>query len=212
MDEDDTLRQSDAWDNSGIPHRVSPYELLLRQSRKMGKAASRSYDVTKTFLRQDVTTLYPPIIRKQTREEKAERAGKKLNRIVAQSREILATAQTVILPNNLFPDTVTVDRTKITITRKTFFWSSTVISIRVEDILNVATSVGPLFGSVTISSRVMNSTDHYEINFFWRRDAIYLKHVIQGYMLVVHNNIDTSSLSKEELIKKLIELGHDPNA
>lgn len=212
MDEDDILEKPDAWDSTGVPHRVNPYELLLRQSRKMGQAASRSYDVTKHFLQQDVSTLYPGLIRKQTTAEKAEKAGKKLNKIVEQSREILASAQTVILPNNLFPDTVTVDRTKVTITRKTFFWSSTVISIRIEDILNVATSIGPLFGSVTISSRVMNSTDHYEINFFWRRDAIHLKHIIQGYMLVVHNNIDTSSLSKEELIKKLIELGHDPNA
>lgn len=212
MDEEESLRQPNAWDNSGVPHKVSPYELLLRQSRKMGKAASRSYDLTKVFLKQDVRTLYPPIIRRQTSTEKAEKAGKKLNKIVEQSREILATAQTVILPNNLFPDTVTVDRTKVTITRKTFFWSSTVISIRIEDILNVSTSVGPLFGSVTISSRVMNSTDHYEINYFWRRDAIHLKHIIQGYMLVVHNDIDTSSLSKEDLIQKLVELGHDPNS
>jgi hypothetical protein len=128
---------------------------------------------------------------------------------VSQSREVLAEGRTVILPVNLFPDTVVVDRTKVTITKRTFFWSSQVISIRIEDVLNVATSVGPLFGSLTVSSRVMNSTDHFEINYFWRQDAIRLKCIIQGYMIAQHNAIETSHLSKEELIETLEELGRD---
>jgi len=206
MDDEESLRQSVPMVDED-PRRPTPYELLLRQSRKMGQAATRTYDVTKEFLKQDITTLYPAA--KQT---SAEKSFKKLNKIVAQSKEILASAQTVILPNNLFPDTLVLDRTKVTITKRSFFWSSSVISIRVEDILNVTTSVGPLFGSLTISSRVMNSTDHYQINYFWRRDAIHLKHVLQGYMIAVHNNVDTSSLTKEELVEKLIELGHDPGS
>lgn len=194
------------------PESVNPYQLLIRQSRKMGQVASKSYDVTKEFLKKDVSTLYPQQALNTQRLTNSARSTKKLNKIVAQSKEILAGAQTVILPSNLFPDSVVLDRTKVTITRKTFFWSASVISIRVEDILNVSTSVGPLFGSITISSRVMNSTDHYEINYFWRHDAIRLKEVIQGYMIAIHNDVDTSHLPREKLVEKLTELGNDSSS
>jgi hypothetical protein len=110
---------------------------------------------------------------------------------------------------NLFPDSITVDRTKVTITKRTFFWTSSVISIRIEDVLNVACSTGPIFGSLIISSRVMNSTDHYEIDYFWRKDALYLKQLIQGYVIAQHNQIETSHLNRRDLIKTLLELGND---
>ncbi|MGK2896179.1 MAG: hypothetical protein ACSLEY_01055 [Candidatus Saccharimonadales bacterium] len=129
--------------------------------------------------------------------------------LIKQSHQVLAMASTVILPNNLFPDTVVIDRTKVTIIRRNFFWSSDTISIRIEDILNVAVGIGPLFGSLTISSRVMNSTDHYEINYFWRSDAIHLKHILQGYVIAFHNNTDLNDLGLEELISTLDELGQN---
>lgn len=134
-----------------------------------------------------------------------------LRRIVRKSHQLLASAQTVILPINLFPDSITIDRTKVTITKRTFFWSSSVISIRIEDVLNVSCSVGPIFGSITISSRVMNSTDHYEIDYFWRKDALYIKQIIQGYVIAQHNQIETSHLNKKDLTQTLLDLGDDTN-
>ena len=133
-----------------------------------------------------------------------------MHRVAARSQDVLATARTVILPSNVFPDTVTVDRTKVTITQRTFFWSADVVSLRIEDILNVSTSFGPFFGSLTISTRVMNSTDHFIITGFWKWDAIRLKRIIQGYMIAVHNGIDSFELSTPRLIRKLNELGREP--
>ena len=132
-----------------------------------------------------------------------------LKHVVKQSREILAQANNVILPVNLFADTVIVDRTRITIVKRTFFWSSNVISVGIDDILNVSTKVGPFFGSLNISSRVMNSTDHFEIDYFWRNDAIYLKHIIQGYVIAQQNHIATDELTREQLIETLVELGRE---
>lgn len=131
-----------------------------------------------------------------------------LQQVVQQSHEVLCSANTVF-PVKLFPDTVFVDRTKVTIIRRNFFWSSDVMSIRIEDVLNVSASVGPLFGSLTIASRVMSTVDHFRINHFWRNDAINLKHVIQGYVIAQHNHLDTKHLSKDELVKTLVEIGHD---
>lgn len=146
-------------------------------------------------------------MKQQIEAKKVEKAAD-LKKIVAQSHEILMSANTVF-PFTLFPDTITVDRTKITITRRDFFWSSDVMSIRIEDVLNVAANTGPLFGSLTIASRVMSTVDHFKINLFWRSDAIQLKHMIQGYVIAQHNKIDTAHLSKKELIDTLVELGHD---
>lgn len=237
MDDEKSLNQAPLSDD--FRAKPSPYELLMRQSRKMGSLATRTYDVTKEFLQQDVSVLHPDkilfgastgrnlrssgseepgsVAAKTTEgiRENQERAAKTLDpreslrKIVRKSHQLLASAQTVILPVNLFPDSVTVDRTKVTITKRTFFWSSSVISIRIEDVLNIACSTGPIFGSLIISSRVMNSTDHYEIDYFWRKDAIYLKELIQGYVIAQHNQIETSHLSREELIKTLLDLGND---
>lgn len=251
MDEDKTLTQAPVTDDFRSD-RPSAYELLMRQSRKLGGVATRTYDVTKEFLKQDVSTLHPDKIlfgarpsrqrrgddstglrtdrdleskpgtprstaartsegirENQERDSRTLDPGEGLRKIVRKSHQLLASAQTVILPINLFPDSVTVDRTKVTITKRTFFWSSSVISIRIEDVLNIACSTGPIFGSLTVSSRVMNSTDHYEIDYFWRKDALYLKQLIQGYVIAQHNQIETSHLDRRELVKTLLDLGND---
>jgi len=210
MDDEESLKQSVSMVDED-PRRPTPYELLLRQSRKMGQTATRTLDVTKEFLKQDVSTIYTPRSRRTAGQIADDKETDKLDQMVAQAKEVLAEAQTVILPQNLFPDTIRVDRTRVTITQRTFFWTEKVISLRIEDILNISCSVGPLFGSLTISSRVMNSTDHFEINYFWRKDALRIKHIIQGYIIAVHNNVETARMNKEELITKLSVLGDDPN-
>ncbi|HRJ06400.1 MAG TPA: hypothetical protein PK096_02745 [Candidatus Saccharibacteria bacterium] len=249
MDDEESLNPNVISDDLA-PKKLRPYDLLLRQSRKMGGLATRTYDVTKEFLKQDVSALHPdrllfnriqPEASQPTNDNEQQSQGNEstggpgsqkakasegiregeessamtldpkenLHKIVQKSHQILAGAQTVILPVNLFPDSVIVDRTKVTITKRTFFWTASVISIRIEDVLNVTCSTGPIFGSLTISSRVMNSTDHYEIDYFWRKDALYLKQIIQGYVIAQHNQIETSHLDRKELIETLLELGRD---
>ncbi|MBP9667568.1 hypothetical protein KBD87_02075 [Candidatus Saccharibacteria bacterium] len=201
-----------------LPRKLSPYDMLMRQSQKMGKFATKSYDVTKEFLKQDVVTLHPDsLLFGRTTENVAASeqpvrtvsARGSVHDIAERSHQILAAAQTVILPVNLFPDSIVVDRTKVTITKRAFFWSAQVITVRIEDVLNITTNTGPLFGSLTVSSRVMNSTDHYEINYLWRKDAIYLKEIIQGYVICQHNKIETAHLSRQELVDTLLEIGKD---
>lgn len=225
---DEELLEPTPISNDLVPKQLTPYELLMRQSRKMGSLATRGFDVTKEFLKQDVTSLHPDKLlfgqnlqrtKAKTKDANTASMGsdestwidpkENLRTIVQKSHQILAAANTVIVPMNLFPDSVVVDRTKITITKRSFFWSSEVITVRIEDVLNVTTSTGPLFGSLTISSRVMNSTDHYEINYLWRKDAIMLKQIIQGYVIAHHNHIETSHLSTDELVQTLIEIGKD---
>lgn len=134
-------------------------------------------------------------------------ASEDLEKMINQSHEVLAEASTVF-PVTLFPDTVVVDRTKVTIIKRDFFWSSDTMTFRIEDVLNAEVTVGPLFGSLIIASRVMSTTDHFRIDHFWRNDAVYLRRIIQGYVIAQHNKIDVAHLSKDDLVKTLNELGH----
>lgn len=145
------------------------------------------------------------------RKRRDDEQSESLQQLVERSHEKLARVTTVF-PFTLFRDTVIVDRTKVTIIQRTFFWSEDVVSIRIEDVLNATVGTTLIFGSLNIASRVMNSTDHYRIKFFWKNDAMHLKHLIQGYVIAQHNNIQISHLSKDELIKTLLELGDDTRA
>jgi predicted nuclease of restriction endonuclease-like RecB superfamily len=182
-----------------------PYQLFMRQSHKLGAVATKAFGELKTFLNQEVvlpSAVRLPYSRKIENElQKIE----DLKKQVRKSHEVLVAAQTI----TLFPDEIVVDRTKVTIIKRYSFWSTDVISIQIEDVLNVSASIGILFGSLSIASRVMNTTDHFDVHLLWRRDAIELKQIIQGYAIAKHSGVDVGDLPREEMIETLRELGHD---
>jgi hypothetical protein len=196
--------------------------IFTKTATKVGMVATKAAFILVDFLQKEVPIPpLPPSVdrllglteseaKSEKRKNKKLKDAKRLKKIVKRSHEVLVRAKTVF-PFTLFPDTITVDRTKVTIHRRDFFFSSDVMSIRIEDILNVSCGVGPLFGSITIASRVMSTEDHFTINFFWRSDAVHLKHILQGYVIAVHNKIDCGHLDKDELLETIIELGHDSN-
>lgn len=203
---------------SDDPFRPNPYELLVRQSKKLGVVATRPLRNIKQHILQQVEP--PPVLNQMeilhplphtimanTREKELAEAAE-LRRVVKRSHEIIASKRTVF-PITLFPGSVVVDRTKVSIIKRDFFWTANVISFQIEDILNVSSGVGPLFGSLTIASRVMSTVDHFHIHYLWRSDAIFLKHLIQGYVIAKNNQLETSRLTKQELIDTLCELGAD---
>ena len=143
-------------------------------------------------------------------QEKAE-ALQELHKVVDGAQDILATATTVF-PIDFFPDTITVDRTQVTITHRTFFFMGAVTSIRIEDILNVTVQVGPLFGSVRISTRFFDPDKPYEITRFWRHDAMRMQTIIQGLVVAANKEISTDALSSDELVEGLTRVGQStPN-
>lgn len=218
----DNRRDNDSPSEHAESQSPRTYNFLLQLSRRLGNVATHSsflHDV-RSFLNQEIVLpssdkILTPFqrnadVEKKQAQQRADDKTKDLRKIVEQSHEVLMSANTVF-PVSLFPDTVTVDRTKVTIIKRDFFWSSDVMSIRIEDVLNVSATVGPLFGSLTVASRVMSTIDHFKIDHFWRNDVIRLKHIIQGYVIAQHNKIDTAHLEKRELIETLVELGQDSN-
>jgi hypothetical protein len=74
---------------------------------------------------------------------------------ISSAQDVLCRAKTVF-PLTLFPDTITVDRSKVSVTKRNFFMAGETMTIRIEDILNVAAGVGPLFGNITITTKFFN--------------------------------------------------------
>lgn len=132
----------------------------------------------------------------------------KMKEAVNRSHEVIMKARTV-WPFTMFRDYIIVDRTKVTIMVKDFFFLDRTISIRLEDILNIKASYGPFFGSITIVVRILNSEDHHSISFLWREDAVKLKNILQGYIIALNNNIACTNQTKDELIETLTELGQE---
>lgn len=129
-----------------------------------------------------------------------------LTQTIDKSHEILVQATTVF-PFTLFPDAITLDRAKLTIAHREFFWTAEVMSIRIEDILNVTADVGPFFGSLKIFTRFFATDKPYTISFLRRKDALRLKRVLQGYIIALQKEIDCSSMPTKDLAQMLGDLG-----
>ncbi len=131
-----------------------------------------------------------------------------LSRAIHDSEEVMAEA-TTLFPFSLFPDSLTLDRTKVTITKRAFFQMAETQSFRVEDILSASCTVGPFLGSVMIISRVMNKEQEISIGPFWRSEAEHMKRIVHGYVIAKQRGIDTSELETSELTEMLSRLGQN---
>lgn len=150
--------------------------------------------------------LSPPPDDANAHKTSPEESRAQLQNAIRGSNEILATATTVL---KFFPDTLTVDRAKLTVTKRTFFQTAEVMSMRIEDVMNVTCKLGPFLGSVTIHSRIIGDQQPYTIGLFTRKDAMHLKRITQGYVIALQRKIDCSSLAASELVTMLDQLGQD---
>ena len=134
----------------------------------------------------------------------------RLTSAAVKSHDILFKANTVF-PFTLFPDTVTVDREKLTFASRFFFGVAKVTSVPIRDILSVEVDLGPFFGSVHTSSRYF-ITNPYSINYLWRSDALALQRLLQGYIIAHEEEIDCANIDKSRLVSLLSRLGKGDTA
>jgi hypothetical protein len=120
----------------------------------------------------------------------------------AKSHDILFEARTF----SPFPDSVRLDREKLTIVNRSYFKTAKIISVPVGAMLSAEADVGPIFGSIHMSSKYFVQNP-YSVNLLWRKDAITLQRLLQGYIIAHEHKVDCSKLGKIELIKTLSELG-----
>jgi hypothetical protein len=125
--------------------------------------------------------------------------------VTIHSHEILFKANT-IFPFNLFPDTIVIDKEKLTIIERYFFQVAKITSVPIRDILNVEADVGPFFGSIHLTSRYFFTNPH-SIRYLKRGEAMRIQKLVQGFIIANERNIDCSSIDKAQLEILLEDLG-----
>ena len=128
----------------------------------------------------------------------------KFEYLVEMSEKPLMTVNSVF-PFALFPDTVSVDVSKLNIVHRELF-SKRVQSIYIRNISDVVVKTGIFFASMGIIDFgfVGNSI---EVNFLKNQEALEFRKVVQGLIVCVKENIDLTQFESKSFITKIKKLG-----
>ncbi|MFI5270966.1 MAG: hypothetical protein ACHQT9_02900 [Candidatus Saccharimonadales bacterium] len=136
---------------------------------------------------------------------KPENGLEKLEEAVEKTQNILVKSNS-IFPFDLFPDTITIDRQKLTVVHHTFFSSKQSASVQHSAIKNIQAEVGPFMGSLTVTSEhFINNTQ--TIKYLPKKDVLAIQQLVQGFIIANNENVDMSDIEDEKLIELLNRLG-----
>ena len=181
---------------------------------KYAVAVSKSVEGDNSLLNRILTsTVRLPIdsvvslTRRPRKQVPNENSTHKLAQLAAVTERTLFTAKAVF-PFELFPDTLRIDRQKITVIHNDFLKMAHTTSIRLQDLGNVEAVLGPFFGTIILTSQYYRNNTQ-TINFLTRNDAIHAQRLLQGFMVAHNAQIDTTDISEEELIDLLNRIGNE---
>ena len=123
--------------------------------------------------------------------------------MVKNSNDILMSVST-IFPYKLFPTTINVEATRITIITRQLL-SSQVHSVDIKDISSVFIETSFIFASLTLISKTYAQKE-FVIDYLWKKEAILIRRIIEGLRMFEKKDINTTNFSREELLNKLAEL------
>jgi len=186
----------------------------------LGRYAILQHDISAQLAERrqtqsDKHTFFTRFARQRPRSGNADRKSvvatatetEKLTSLAEGARDNLFVAKTVF-PFVLFADTIKIDRQKLTIVHNDFFWKSQTASTEIKNIMNIEADMGPLFGSITVTSKhFLNNTQ--TIRFLKRRDVATAQRLLQGFMIAQRARINTDGINKMQLLRLLNDLGQE---
>lgn len=129
--------------------------------------------------------------------------------IVARQDIELLRAKTVF-PFTLFPDTLIIDTTKVTIARKQLFATEYVVTIPLKDLSDVTMQTALFMASLTFrympqtNSPGMTEPVAVKIVALRRKDAFKAKNILKGALVAKAEEIDIAKLDPED-VKHVLE-------
>lgn len=133
----------------------------------------------------------------------------KINDVKHNTEDILYEAETVF-PFTLFPDTLKLDREKLTMARRDFFRTAQISSVPLSEIMSIEANVGPFFGSIHLIFRFFNDNEK-TFTFLKRQDAINLQRLVHGFIIAHRKGVDISKVPTKELRDTLVQIGQGVN-
>ncbi len=122
----------------------------------------------------------------------------KIIALAKASNAILFKAST-IFPFTFFQDTIIIDKTKITIIERLFFYNADIRSYAIEDILNVEVGIGVFFSTLTCLTRYDNNKV-FTLRYLRKKDASFARKLIQGLIIAKREGIHLEEISREEIV------------
>lgn len=119
--------------------------------------------------------------------------------VLAKASDAILFKATTVFPFTFFPDSIIIDKTKITIIERLFFYSADIRSYAIEDILNVEVGIGILFSSLTCLTRYDNKKV-FALRFLRKKDASFARKLIQGLIIAKREGVHLEEISGEEII------------
>ncbi len=134
---------------------------------------------------------------------RAEENRQAVEDMVSSSNRILLRVSSVF-PWDFFPSSVIVEETRLTIIHRQLF-SSQVHSVDIKNISNIFIDTGIFFAQVSIVSDTF-AHNQIVIKSLWKKEAIFMRRILEGLRMFVNKDIDTTGYKVEDLINKLREL------
>jgi hypothetical protein len=140
-----------------------------------------------------------------TGSQEPQEVHEKLIDVTEKAQDVLFRAETVF-PFTLFPDSIILDREKLTVVTRVFFRTAKITSVPISSISAAEADVGVLFGSAHISSKFFVQ-NKYSIQFLSRGNTLTLVHMLQGFIIAHEKSIDLTDIEREDLLMLLKDLG-----
>ncbi len=142
---------------------------------------------------------------KDPEEQDPGEVHEKLIDITEKAHAVLYEAETVF-PFTLFPDTITLDKEKLSVASRSFFRTAKIMTVPLTSLISAEASVGPFFGSVSMTSKYFVNSSH-SVHFLWRKDATELHRLLQGFIIAQEKGFDVTEIEVEDLRALLHDLG-----
>jgi hypothetical protein len=113
---------------------------------------------------------------------------------------------TATFPFQFFPDELIIDEMKVTYVRRTFFYSSQMRTILINDISDVLLEAAPFFATLRIIS---NSSKYPEIKITYlsRTDGVKAKKMLDGLIISRAQALQLNKFNQQQLQNKIVDLG-----
>lgn len=188
-------------------------EKLFHQRKDKEKRILREQAETKTDASHEIFSDISEV-EKTTKEKgtdealkshagKAEKNRQAVEDMVSNSNRILVEVSS-IFPWDLFPTSIIVEETRLTIIHRQLF-SSQAYSVDIKNISNIFINTSILFAQLVIVSDTF-AKNQIAVDRLWKKDAIFIRRIIEGLRMFVSKDIDTTGYGRKELIDKLREL------
>lgn len=118
-----------------------------------------------------------------------------------------------VFPYSLFPDTISIDTTKVTVAKKQLFATEYITTIPLKDLSDVNVQTALFLATLTLkympqaASPGMNQSVEVKIPNLRREDAIKAKNILKGALVAKAEEIDIAKLSPDEIEKVLHKFG-----